>query len=177
MSRLTLINASCVDQNADAVVNAANNCLLAGSGICGEIFSRAGRMELHEACRAYEIPLADGSAVITPAFGIKNAKYIIHAVGPNFARTPDATDVLCDAYYNSFKVLMENGLHSIAFPLISAGKFGGDLDNPVAESTKQCFRAYDKFTSEYPDYDVDVKLCAYTYAEMLDAQYVLSKMI
>ena len=75
-----------------------------------------------------------------------------------------------NAYYNSLKVLMENGYHSISFPLISSGIFGQSLDNPVAESTKQCLRAYKKFTEDYPEYEVDVKLCAYTASEMREAQ-------
>ena len=41
---------------------------------------------------------------------------------------------------------------------------------PVAESTKQCLRAYRKFTSDYPEYDVEVKLCAFTATEMKEAE-------
>ena len=48
--------------------------------------------------------------------------------------------------------------------------FGGSLDNPVAESTKQCLRAYKKFTADYPEYEVDVKLCAFTVEEMKEAE-------
>ena len=44
------------------------------------------------------------------------------------------------------------------------------LSNPVAESTKQCCRAYKKFTADYPMYTVDVKLCAFSPREMADAQ-------
>jgi O-acetyl-ADP-ribose deacetylase (regulator of RNase III) len=102
---------------------------------------------------------------------MKNAKVIIHAVGPNFAVTPKAFKELFDAYYNSLVVLKENGLHSISFPLISSGIFGGSLDNPPAESTKQCLRAYKKFTADYPEYDIDVKLCAFTASEMKEAEY------
>ena len=60
--------------------------------------------------------------------------------------------------------------HSISFPLISSGIFGGNLENPVAESTKQCIRAYKKFVETYPDYEVDVKLCAFTDSEMSKAK-------
>ena len=99
-----------------------------------------------------------------------NAKAIIHAVGPNFGVTPDAFGELFDAYYNSLITLKDSGYHSIAFPLISAGIFGGALADPVAESTKQCIRAYRKFTEDFPDYDVALKLCAFRYDEMRDAQ-------
>ncbi len=170
MSKLQLINASCADQTVDVVVNAANGGLWAGGGICGVIFSKAGRDELTAACKQYNTPLEDGSAVITPAFKMTNAKAIIHAVGPNFAYTPKAFKELYDAYYNSLKVMMDNGYHSISFPLISAGIYGGSLSNPVAESTKQCCRAYKKFIEDYPEYDIEVLLCAFSPSEMEKAQ-------
>lgn len=170
MSKIELINASCADQKIDAVVNAANDGLWAGGGICGVIFSKAGRAQLAAACSQYKTPLPDGSAVITPAFNMTNAKAIIHAVGPNFNVKPTAFKALYGAYYNSLKVLMDNGYHSIAFPLISSGIFGGSLKNPARESTKQCLRAYNKFISDYPDYDIDVKLCAFSASEMIEAQ-------
>lgn len=177
MSKIELVNGSCADQTVDAVVNAANDGLWAGGGICGVIFRKAGMSALTAACGKYKTPLKDGSAVMTPAFNMKNAKVIIHAVGPDFSRTPKAFKELFDAYYNSLYVLMDNGLHSISFPLISSGIFGGSLDNPVAESTKQCCRAYKKFTSDYPDYDVEVKLCAFSQKEANDAGKVFASMI
>jgi O-acetyl-ADP-ribose deacetylase (regulator of RNase III) len=101
MSKITLINASCADQTVDAVVNAANSGLWAGGGICGVIFKKAGMAALTAACAKYQTPLKDGSAVITPAFNISNAKYIIPAVGPDFDRTPKAFKELFYTYYNS----------------------------------------------------------------------------
>lgn len=177
MSKITLINASCADQVVDAVVNAANSGLWAGGGICGVIFKKAGMSALTAACSKYKTPLKDGSAVITPAFDMTNAKYIIHAVGPDFGRTPTAFSELFDAYYNSLFVLRDNGLHSISFPLISSGIFGGNLPNPAAESTKQCCRAYTQFIRDYPDYPVDVKLCAFSAKQMLEAKTVFDSMI
>ena len=169
MSNFELVHASCANQAVDAVVNAANSYLLHGGGICGVIFDHAGPSALAKACAQYKTPLKDGSAVITPAFKMQNAKAIIHAVGPNFGITPNAFKELFEAYYNSLVVLMKNGYHSISFPLISASIFGGNLSNPVAESTKQCLRAYKKFTSDYPDYEIEVKLCAFTASEMKEA--------
>ena len=104
--------------------------------------------ELTKACKQYAVPLQDGQAVITPAFNIFNANYIIHAVGPNFNTKPNALKELYMAYYNCLKVLKENSLTSISFPLISAGIFGGNLENPVATSTESCLNAYDTFTKE-----------------------------
>ncbi|MCR5417710.1 MAG: macro domain-containing protein [Lachnospiraceae bacterium] len=172
MSKIDLINGSCADRVVDAVVNAANDGLWAGGGICGVIFGKAGREELTQACRKYGTPLRDGDAVITPAFHMTNAKAIIHAVGPNFGIKPAAFEELFKAYYNSLVVLMENDLHSISFPLISSGIFGGSLENPAAESAKQCLRAYKAFTGDHPDYEVNVELCAFTAAEMREVSKV-----
>ncbi len=68
---------------------------------------------------------------------------------------------------------MENGYHSISFPLISASVFGGNLENAPGESAKQCYRAFDKFVEDYPDYDIDVMLCAFTDAEMAKVKEVI----
>ena len=42
MSSIEIIQGSSVDQNVDAIVNAANIYLAAGSGVCGALFKRAG---------------------------------------------------------------------------------------------------------------------------------------
>ena len=175
MSKLELISGSCVEQEVDAIVNAANRNLWSGGGICRAIFQKAGYKELTEACRKINTPLKDGDAVITPSFQITNAKFIIHAVGPDFGLTPNAFEALFDAYYNSLKVLKENHLHSIAFPLISSGIFGYGLENPVQESTKQCLKAYHKFIEENKGYEIHVILCAYSNEEYLEVRKVLEK--
>ena len=43
------------------------------------------------------------------------------------------------------------------------------LENPVAESVKQCCMAFKKFINDYPEYEVDVKLCASSSGEMNEA--------
>ena len=112
MSTLNLLNDSSVEQPVDAIVNAANKHLLGGNGVCGAIFKKAGYEELTEYCSTIKTPLQDGEAIITPAFNIANANYIIHAVGPNFSLTPEAFDKLFDAYYNSLLALKQKLLKS-----------------------------------------------------------------
>lgn len=170
MSQFKIVKGSCADQKVDAVVNAANKYLAAGGGICGVIFRKCGYTQLQDACNQHKTPVKDGTAVITSSFNMKNAEYIIHAVGPDFSVTPNAFKELYEAYYNSLNVLKDNGLHSISFPLISSGIFGGDLSHPAQESAKQCIRAYNSFIKNYPDYDIDVYLCAFTDLEMKEAQ-------
>lgn len=169
MSSIRLINESCADQKVDAVVNAANSSLLAGGGICGVIFSKSGP-QLSNECRKHRTPLQDGEAVITSSCSMTNCNYIIHAVGPDFRIRPRAFLQLFEAYYNSLCVLKENNLHSISFPLISAGIFSGSLAEPAYESARQCLRAYNSFVRNNPEYDIDVLLCCYQKSEYVDAE-------
>ena len=60
---------------------------------------------------------------------------------PDFNRTPNVFKELYDAYYSSLELLKKHNLHSISFPLISSGIFGGNLENPARESVKQCIMA------------------------------------
>ena len=79
MSSIALVHGSCADQQVDAVVNAANDMRWAGGGICGVIFKKAGSAALTAACSKYKTPLKNGSAVITPAFQIKNSRIFLSA--------------------------------------------------------------------------------------------------
>ena len=172
-SCIRLVNGSCVEQTADAVVNAANKYLAHGAGICGVIFDKANSQKLTAACNYYDTPLKDGQVAITPAFDLYNFKNIIHAVGPDFRVTPKAFKELFEAYYNSLIALKDNGLHSISFPLISAGIFGGNLPHPAEESAKQALRAYNTFRKNFPDYDIEVMVCAFTSNEQREAAKIL----
>ena len=168
MSKIELIKGACLDQEVDAIVNAANGYMMHAGGVARAILQKAGP-ELNKACREYNLPINDGEVLVTPAFNIKNAKIIIHAVGPNFSNTPNAFDKLYAAYYNSLEELKKNNYHTIAFPLISSGIFGGNLENPVKSSTKECIKAYNDFIEKYKDYEIKVQLCAYSEKEYLEA--------
>ena len=112
----------------DAIVNAANDGLQAGGGVCGAIFKAAGYTKLQNACNAIG-HCPTGSAVITDGFQSK-AKYIIHAVGPRYKDGKHGEDkLLRGAYQKSLQLAVQNGCHSIAFPLISAGIFGYPVEN------------------------------------------------
>ena len=168
MSKIELIKGACLDQKVDAIVNAANGYMMHGGGVARAILQKAGP-ELNKGCQEYNLPIKDGEVLVTPAFNIKNAKIIIHAVGPNFNNTPNAFDKLYNAYYNSLEELKKNNYHTIAFPLISSGIFGGNLENPVKTSTKECIKAYNNFIEKYKEYEIEVLLCAYSEKEYLNS--------
>ncbi len=142
---------SIVDLKTDAIVNAANEALREGSGVCGAIFAAAGSRELQKACDVYGY-CPTGDAVITPGFRLK-AKYVIHAVGPRYLDGKHGEkELLKSAYKKSLKLAVENGCRSIGFPLISAGIFG----YPVDEAWKDAFSACFEFLNESPDCDLKI---------------------
>ena len=131
----------------DCIVNAANNRLSAGGGVCGDIFKKAGYHELQAACDKVGY-CATGEAIITPAFNLKS-KYIIHAVGPiwNGGYSNEA-EQLANCYTNALHVAMDNGCHSIAFPVISSGIFG----YPREEAWDIAIKSIYKFLNDYEKY-------------------------
>ena len=68
---------------------------------------------------------------------------------------------------------MENQLHSISFPLISSGIFAGNIEKPALNSAKKCLEAYNRFISEYEDYEIDVKLCAFSLKEIQEIKDIM----
>ena len=109
--------------DVDAVVNAANEGLLAGGGVCGAIFSAAGYEQLQAACRRIA-PCPTGSAMVTRGFDLP-ARWIIHAVGPRWIDGRHGEErLLRRAYRSALDQAARLRVASVAFPLISAGIYG-----------------------------------------------------
>ena len=151
MSQIVIQKISITDLATDAIVNAANSGLLAGSGVCGAIFKAAGYRQLQDACDRYGY-CPTGSAVITPGFNLK-AKYVIHAVGPIWQGGGQGeAELLRSAYIKSLELAVGNGCRSIGFPLISAGIYG----YPLREAWSVAISACRDFTERNPESTVDV---------------------
>ncbi len=150
MSTIEIQKTSITDCKTDVVVNAANEKLLHGSGVCGYIFAAAGPEKLQAACN--KIGHCDtGNAVITPGFNL--SKFIVHAVGPiwNGGKSGEPKH-LYNCYKSSLDLAKKNGCHSISFPLISSGIFGYPVDN----AWKEAIRSVKDWLDENPDYDMKV---------------------
>lgn len=151
MSSIKIQKISITKLAVDCIVNAANQQLIAGGGVCGAIFKDAGYEDLQNACN--EIGYCDtGRAVITPAFKLPS-KYIIHAVGPVWNGGNDRESfLLSDCYVWSMLLAFRKNCHSIAFPLISAGIYG----YPIKEAWEVALSAVSDCIKAYRDYEFDV---------------------
>ncbi|WP_295167541.1 NADAR domain-containing protein [Ruminococcus sp.] len=169
MGNISVVRSDITLLETDAIVNAANNHLSAGGGVCGAIFSAAGYSELKAACD--EIGFCNtGSAVVTPAFSL-NAKYIVHAVGPIWrGGDQDEDKLLYSAYYSSLTAAAEKGCRSIAFPLVSAGIYG----YPSEEAWRIALTACRDFTENT---DMDVRFAVLSDEQFSMGNSILSELL
>ena len=136
---------------AEVIVNPANRNLRPGEGISRTIFEAAGTARMRAACEAIG-GCQPGNAVITPGFDLK-AKYIIHAVGPVWnGGDHNEPQQLYGAYRKSLELALENGCHSVGFPLISAGIFGYPKDKAWRKAIQACTDFFEK----HPEADLKV---------------------
>ena len=118
----------------DAIVNAANDRLAPGGGVCGAIHRKAGP-ELAKECAALG-GCATGDAKITRGYGL-SALHVIHAVGPVWhGGGQGEAELLASCYRRSLEVAQENALATIAFPAISTGIFGYPPDEAAKVAVK-----------------------------------------
>jgi O-acetyl-ADP-ribose deacetylase (regulator of RNase III) len=129
-SRIEIVTGDITKLKVDAIVNAANEQLRPGGGVCGAIHRAAGP-RLAEACA--EIGgCPTGEARMTPAFELP-ASRVIHCVGPvwqgGHSGEPEA---LASCYRSAIALAAEERLRSIAFPAISTGVYGYPLEQATA---------------------------------------------
>ena len=132
MTEIVLVCGDITEADVDAVVNAANSGLLGGGGVDGAIHRRGGP-EIIAECRElratrYPDGLPTGQAVATTA-GRLPARWVIHTVGPVYAKGEDRSALLASCYRESLRVADEVGAASVAFPAVSAGVYGWPMDD------------------------------------------------
>ena len=151
LDTITIVRKSILDLDVECIVNAANEYLQAGSRVCGAIFAAAGRTELQAACDAIG-HCTTGEAVITPGFRLK-AGFVIHTPGPVWqGGRAREKELLYSCYQSALALAMLHGIHTIAFPLISAGIFG----MPVETAWQVALESCRDFLEKHPDADLHV---------------------
>jgi len=133
---LEIVRNDITQMRVDAIVNAANERLAIGGGVCGAIFAAAGAEALAKACAEIG-SCKTGGAVLTPGFALP-AKHIIHAVGPVWqGGGAGEAELLRACYQSALALAAERGFQSVAFPLISSGIYGFPKDVALSVATAQ----------------------------------------
>lgn len=122
---IKIVKGDITELNVDCIVNAANEHLIRGGGVCGAIFRKAG-YDLDKECAELG-GCETGSAKMTSGCNLP-VKYICHAVGPIYSETPEDEKLLSGAYSTSLDLALAYNCNSIAFPCISTGIFGYPLE-------------------------------------------------
>ena len=114
--RILVFEGDITSPAVDAIVNAANEELSPGGGVCGAIHRAAGPQLAAECRQLGGCPT--GEARITSAY-LLPADYVIHAVGPIY----DGGDfgeakLLADCYESVLQIAADKRLTDVAFPCI-----------------------------------------------------------
>jgi len=137
--------------DGDAVVNAANNHLRMGTGVAGALAKRGGGV-IQEECDEIlrrDGPLEVGGAAITGG-GKLRARYVIHAAA--MGDLPVSPESIRNATRSALVVAEENGIRSIAFPLLGAGVGGF----PFSEAARIMVEAIMEFVATEPQIETVV---------------------
>ena len=121
--RIVLREGDITDQEADAIVNAANSDLILGAGVAGAIRQKGGP-SIQEECDRIG-PIEVGGAAVTGA-GNLPARFVIHAAGmpPGGVATEESVR---SSMRRSLELAREKQCRTVAVPAIGAGIAGFPL--------------------------------------------------
>jgi O-acetyl-ADP-ribose deacetylase (regulator of RNase III) len=123
-TKVLIIMGDLVEQDVDAIVNAANNALILGGGVAGAIRRRGGPTIQVDCDRPG--PVKVGEAAI-PGAGELRAKYVIHAASMALGGGTDA-ESLRSSIDHALRLAHEHGVRTLAIPAVGTGIAGFPMD-------------------------------------------------
>jgi O-acetyl-ADP-ribose deacetylase (regulator of RNase III) len=122
--RIVIIAGDLVEQDVDAIVNAANNDLVLGGGVAGAIRKRGGPA-IQDECTAVG-RVSVGEAAITTG-GELPARYVIHAASMSLGGRTTAAS-LRSSMTHVFRLARTNDVQTMAIPAVGTGIAGFPMD-------------------------------------------------
>ena len=135
--RIVIIAGDLVEQEVDAIVNAANNDLVLGGGVASAIRSRGGP-SIQQECDAHG-PVRVGEAAVTGA-GELPARNVIHAASMALggATTEESLESSMD---HAFRLAQQLGVKTIGIPAVGTGIAGFPIDECAMVMARSLTRA------------------------------------
>jgi O-acetyl-ADP-ribose deacetylase (regulator of RNase III) len=130
--------------DCDGVVNAANELLIAGAGVCDAIHAAAGP-KLEPYIKHFA-PLQLGDTIASPGFEMK-ARLIIHVRGPRYFEDDDPPGNLAKAVRSAILLADEIDIERLAVPAISTGIYGYPPEEAVPIMVATAFELSSHLTS------------------------------
>ncbi|MEN3000172.1 MAG: macro domain-containing protein [Acidilobaceae archaeon] len=124
-SELLVTVGDLLQADVDAIVNPANSLMIMGGGVAGAIKRAEGEEIEREAMRHAPLPI--GRAVATRTKRLK-AKLVIHAPTVERPGGSSSVEAVRAATLAALSVAGEEGVNSLAFPLLGAGVGGLSAD-------------------------------------------------
>jgi O-acetyl-ADP-ribose deacetylase (regulator of RNase III) len=161
-SKIKLVQGDLLQEKTTIIVNAANSELVNGSGVCGEIYKKAGR-DVFKACQQQlkiegKSALNVGEAILTRPGKLTTVHGIIHAVGPDCKDNEQKVkraELLEKVYENTLKLAMQvtTNFFTISFPSLSTGSF----QYPVEEAAPIAINTIHKYLQSHPERSCEVR--------------------
>lgn len=137
MTRIVLVRGSVLEQEVEAVVNAASMGMRGGGGLDGAVHRAAGEGLLDELRAKAPSGAATGAVVVTAGHA-SGFRHILHTPGPVWkGGSRGEPDALAACYRNVLDTAHDLGLASLGLPSISTGIYGYPLERaaPLAVAT------------------------------------------
>ena len=128
MTEIVLVRGSVLEQDVEAIVNAASVGMRGGGGLDGAVHHAAGPALLAELREKVPSGSPTGSVVVTGGHNTP-FKAILHTPGPVWkGGSRGEPDALAACYRNCLAAAHELGLASLGLPSISTGIYGYPID-------------------------------------------------
>mgnify|MGYP001241417651 FL=1 len=166
MATIKVIQGDITTATTETIVNAANEDLRKGGGVCGAIYNKCGKrleecittlkrnsfvfLEGIRILNSNNNSFSVGCATVTPSFNPKVSWNIIHAVGPIYDEwLPKVAKAHLETTYVSILECVKI-LHykSVAIPLISTGIYGYPLKEGIEVAIEQMKKGPEDLTVE-----------------------------
>lgn len=139
MATIEVVRGSLLDQDVEAIVNAANTSMRGGGGIDGAVHRLAGRDLVLELMRVAPHGAKTTVVIATPGFRT-GFRHILHVAGPVWnGGQNDEANLLRACYTNAVATAHKLGVTSLGFCSISTGiyRYPLELAAPIAIAAVQ----------------------------------------